>query len=120
MFHISRDNPAYYLTSVAHNRLPVFQTDEIKQIVCNAFDEARRSGKIMIFAYVIMPDHMPSANRQQPRDRRCVALSKRHFCQKDHRASKGKQVRKLAFETSHSGARKTAQTFRLRASSRSE
>ncbi len=57
MFQISRDTPAYYLTSVTHNRLPVFQKDEIKQIVCSAFDEARRSGGIMIFAYVIMPDH---------------------------------------------------------------
>lgn len=57
MFQISRDTPAYYLTSTTHHRLPVFQKDEIKQIVCNAFDEARLSGGIMIFAYVIMPDH---------------------------------------------------------------
>src|SRR5258708_5294257 len=57
MFQISKDNPAYYLTSVAHNRLPVFQMDKIKQIVCDAFDEARKSGGIMIFAYAIMPDH---------------------------------------------------------------
>ena len=57
MFRISRDNPAFYLTSVAHNRLLIFQTDIIKQVVCDAFDEARRSGGIMIFAYVIMPDH---------------------------------------------------------------
>ena len=57
MFQISRDNPAYYLTSVAHNRLPIFQKDSVKQIVCDALDEARRSGGIMIFAYVIMPDH---------------------------------------------------------------
>jgi len=57
MFQVSRDNPAYYLTSVAHNRLPIFQSDKIKQIVCDALDEARRSGGIMIFAYVIMPDH---------------------------------------------------------------
>ncbi|MFN0279055.1 MAG: REP-associated tyrosine transposase [Pyrinomonadaceae bacterium] len=57
MFQISRDNPAYYLTSVTHNRLPIFQTDIIKQIVAEAFDEARRSAQIMIFAYVIMPDH---------------------------------------------------------------
>ena len=57
MFRISRDNPAYYLTSVAHNRLPVFQKDFIKQVVCDAFDEARRSGGTMVFAYVIMPDH---------------------------------------------------------------
>jgi REP element-mobilizing transposase RayT len=57
MFQVSRDNPAYYLTSVAHNRLPIFQTDKIKHIVAKAFDEARRSAGIMIFAYVIMPDH---------------------------------------------------------------
>jgi len=57
MFQISRTTPAYYLTSVAHERTPVFQADKIKQIVCDAFNEARISGIIMIFAYVIMPDH---------------------------------------------------------------
>jgi len=57
MFKITRDNPAYYLTSVAHNRLPIFQTDSLKRVVCQAFDEARRSAGILIFAYVIMPDH---------------------------------------------------------------
>src|SRR5688572_1935198 len=57
MFQISRDTPAYYLTSVTHHRLPIFQKDKIKQIVCNAFNEARKSGSIMIFAYVIMLDH---------------------------------------------------------------
>ena len=55
---ISRDNPCYYLTSVAHKRLPVFQTDKIKQITANALDEARKSGDFLIFAYVIMPDHI--------------------------------------------------------------
>ena len=58
MFRISRDTPAYYLTSVAHNRLPVFQTDKIKDIVCQALGEARLSARILIFAYVIMPDHL--------------------------------------------------------------
>jgi REP element-mobilizing transposase RayT len=58
MFQISRNTPAYFLTSVAHNRLPVFQTDSVKNIVCNALDESRRSAKILIFAYVIMPDHL--------------------------------------------------------------
>lgn len=57
MFQISRDNPAYYLTSVAHDRLPIFQKDAIKQVVCDAFNEARKSAGIMIFGYVIMPDH---------------------------------------------------------------
>lgn len=57
MFQVSRDNPAYYLTSVAHNRLPIFQTDAVKKVLAAALDEARRSGGIMIFAYVIMPDH---------------------------------------------------------------
>ena len=58
MFQVSRDTPAYFLTSVAHNRLPVFQTDTIKEVVCDALNEARRSAQIMIFAYVIMPDHI--------------------------------------------------------------
>ena len=58
MFQISRNTPAYYLTSVTHSRLPIFRTDLIKQIVCNSLDEARQSAGIMIFAYVIMPDHL--------------------------------------------------------------
>lgn len=57
MFQISRTTPAYFLTSVAHERIPIFQSDKIKQIVCDAFTCARISGAIMIFAYVIMPDH---------------------------------------------------------------
>ena len=57
MFQISRDNPAYFLTSVTHNRLPIFQTDSIKAVVANAFNEARSSAGLLIFAYAIMPDH---------------------------------------------------------------
>ncbi len=58
MFRISKDSPVYYLTSVAHNRLPVFQTVRLKDLICKAFEEARKSAKLMIFAYVIMPDHL--------------------------------------------------------------
>ena len=58
MFTISRTTPAYYLTSVTHNRLPIFQTDKVKEVVCKALDEARKSGGFLIFAYVIMPDHI--------------------------------------------------------------
>src|SRR5688500_3421532 len=58
MFQVSRTTPAYYLTSVAHNRLPIFRTDKVKEVVCKALDEARKSGGFAIFAYVIMPDHM--------------------------------------------------------------
>lgn len=58
MHTISRDSPCYYLTSVAKDRLPVFRTDEIKAITCAALDEARKSGKFALYAYVIMPDHL--------------------------------------------------------------
>lgn len=58
MVQISRDNPFFYLTSVAHHRLPIFRTDDVKTIACNAWNEARKSGNILIFAYVIMPDHV--------------------------------------------------------------
>lgn len=57
MFQISRDSPAYYLTSVTHKRLPVFRLDEFKKVVADAFNEARSNHKFLIFAYVIMPDH---------------------------------------------------------------
>ena len=57
-FQISRDSQALYITLVARNRLPVFKTDFIKNITCQALDEARNSGEFLIFAYVIMPDHM--------------------------------------------------------------
>jgi putative transposase len=57
MFQVSRDNPAYFLTSVAHRRLPIFRTDAVKSIVCKALDDARNSSGAMVFAYVLMPDH---------------------------------------------------------------
>ena len=58
MFRISRDRPAYYLTSVTKDRLPVFRTEAIARIVCNVMEEARRSARFLIFAYVIMLDHL--------------------------------------------------------------
>jgi putative transposase len=57
-FQISRDSQALFITAVAKNRLPVFRSDKIKAITCEALDEARNSGGFLIFAYVIMPDHM--------------------------------------------------------------
>jgi putative transposase len=58
MFRISKDSPVYYLTSVANGRLPVFQKANLKNLVCAALNEARISASLLIFAYVIMPDHL--------------------------------------------------------------
>ena len=58
MFRISRTTPAYYFTSVAHHRLPIFRTDKVKQILCDAIGEVRSKHGILILAYVIMLDHM--------------------------------------------------------------
>jgi len=57
-FKVSRDTPGLFITIVAKNRLPVFKTDTIKIITANAMDEARHSGEFLLFAYVIMPDHL--------------------------------------------------------------
>lgn len=54
---VSIDTPFYYFTSVAHDRLPIFQTDKLKKIAASALDEARSSGGFLIFAYALMPDH---------------------------------------------------------------
>lgn len=58
MFRIAKDTPAFYLTSVAKDRLPLFRTDTIARITCDAIDEARDSANFLIFAYVIMYDHI--------------------------------------------------------------
>jgi hypothetical protein len=53
-FQISRDSPALYITVVAKDRLPVFKSDAIKLVTCQALDEARKSGGFLLFAYVLM------------------------------------------------------------------
>ena len=58
MNYISPNAPAYYLTSVTKDRLPVFRLDTLKSVVCSALNEARTSGGFLILAYVIMPDHL--------------------------------------------------------------
>ena len=55
---ITIDTPSLFITAVAKDRLPVFQTDSIKRITCNAIDEARTSAGFLLFAYVLMPDHI--------------------------------------------------------------
>ena len=57
-FQISRDSQALYITIVTKDRLPVFQKDSLKNVVCQAIDEARNSGGFLLFAYVIMLDHI--------------------------------------------------------------
>jgi putative transposase len=57
-FLISQDSPALYITIVTKNRLPVFQTDRMRELLCEAFDEARKSAGFLLFAYVIMLDHV--------------------------------------------------------------
>lgn len=57
-FQLSRDSQALFITAVTNNRLPVFKTDALKLVTCRALDEARTSGEFLIFAYVIMSDHL--------------------------------------------------------------
>jgi REP element-mobilizing transposase RayT len=58
MDFISPNSPSYYLTSVAKDRLQVFRQDTLKSIACSALNEARNSGGFLVFAYVIVPDHI--------------------------------------------------------------
>jgi REP element-mobilizing transposase RayT len=57
-FLISQDSPALYITVITKDRLPVFRTNHMKEILGRAIDEARRSAGFLLFAYVIMWDHM--------------------------------------------------------------
>lgn len=58
MFPISRTTAAYFFTCVTHKRLPIFRTDKLKQVLCDAYREACERHGISILAYVIMPDHV--------------------------------------------------------------
>ena len=57
-FLVSQDSPVLYITLVTKDRLPVFRTDQMKEILCRALDEARKSAGFLLFAYVNMIDHM--------------------------------------------------------------
>ena len=57
-FLISRDSPVLYITVVTKDRLPVFRTDQMREFICAALDEARRSAGFLLFAYVVMLDHL--------------------------------------------------------------
>ena len=57
-FLISQDSPVLYITIVTQNRLPVFRTDRMRELLCRAIDEARKSAGFLLFAYVIMLDHL--------------------------------------------------------------
>ena len=70
MTFISFDTPSYFFTSVTHKRLPVFQTDKFKQLLCDALNEARVSAGLLYFAYAIMSDHFHiiSDGKRSPSD----------------------------------------------------
>ncbi len=57
-FKISINAPALFLTAVGKDRLPVFQKEHIKNIAGEAINEAQTSCGFLLFAYVIMPDHV--------------------------------------------------------------
>jgi putative transposase len=57
-FRISRDTPSLFITAIAKDRLPIFRTDTIKAITCEALDQAQQSGGFLLLAYVVMPDHV--------------------------------------------------------------
>lgn len=57
-FLISQDSPVLSITLVTNHRLPVFRTDELREFMCGAIYEARQSAGFLLFAYVIMLDHL--------------------------------------------------------------
>ncbi len=62
-------NTSLLLTSVARDRLPIFRLDSLKKVTWDALNEARKSGSFLIFAYVIMLDHLHviAAREKQPK-----------------------------------------------------
>jgi len=82
MFRISKNTPALYPTCVTKNRLPVFRTAALKEVICSGLDEARRSAKFFLFAYVVMPDHLHAITGS------ALKPSNAAICKRDHRATR--------------------------------
>jgi len=100
MFTISKDSQALYITAVAKDRLPIFQTDAIKTVTCQAIDEARTSCGFLLFAYVIMPDHMhllTDSPRRKPSE--VLRYIKGTVCPSRDWGSEREELRKLARKT---------------------
>ena len=57
-FVVSQDSPVLYITLVTKDRLSVFRTAEMKELLCRTIDEARTSAGFLLFAYVVMIDHL--------------------------------------------------------------
>ena len=57
-FLISHDSPVLYITLVTNHRLNVFRTDQMRELLCGAIDEARKTAGFLLFAYVVMLDHL--------------------------------------------------------------
>ena len=53
---VSQDSPALFITLVTKDRLPVFRTDQLKEVLCQAIAEAHK--RFLLFAYVVMIDHL--------------------------------------------------------------
>lgn len=58
MTTISVNSPCYFFTCVTHRRLPIFQTEKMKQVLVEALKQARFSSAMFYFAYAIMSDHL--------------------------------------------------------------
>jgi REP element-mobilizing transposase RayT len=56
-FVVSQDSPVLY-TVVTKDRLAVFRTEEMKEVLCRAIDEVRKTAGFLLFAYVLMIDHL--------------------------------------------------------------
>jgi REP element-mobilizing transposase RayT len=76
MVTISRDSPCLSITAVAKDRLPIFRTHALKALCGRALDEARASAGFLIFAYVIMPDHLHIITNGPANPRRRCASSR--------------------------------------------
>ena len=58
-FLVSQDSPVLFITIVTKDRLPVFKKDQMKEVLCKALEEARKSAGFLLFGYVFMLEHLP-------------------------------------------------------------
>ena len=112
-FQISRNSQALFITLNSKDRLPVFRKDEIKRVLCDAIDEARKSAGLLLFAYVVMIDQLHLVTNQPKPISEVLSDSEGNYSAACDRLSEGTKLQRVSRKTSTRSARSELPLFAL-------
>lgn len=106
MISVSKNTPFYFITSVTHDRLPIFRTDALKQVMCEALAAAAHrpraaaqpqgkgnlNGKAQPFRTALRPSREELRRPAKARNHCNVFLKNKRLCPGGKSSSSAKTV----------------------------